>query len=255
MKKHILWIGGLLVVGALANTILSWVCARWVDQSIRPRETVEAEPRVTNLWHQLRPPGFPRGVSWFDERVGFGTRTMILYTHDPELSGVTYVGAITFSGWPASAFRGSMWIRVDLSAPRARFSDRLVRNAIPYEPGPNQARARLVPLRPMWIGFVINTTLYGTLLWVLIPGRLALKRLLRRRRGHCESCGFDLQESPTGVCSECGAPANLATADHGPDVLPRAEAVPQDLDRPDSPTQGAGTRERLAQVGHGGPDT
>ncbi len=64
--------------------------------------------------------------------------------------------------------------------------------------------ARVLPWRPLPPGFAINTLFYAALLWLLIPGPFALRRLLRVRRGLCPKCAYPMGESV--VCTECGKP-------------------------------------------------
>ena len=64
--------------------------------------------------------------------------------------------------------------------------------------------ARALPLRPLWRGFAINTVFYGVLLWMLWLSPFAARRLIRRKRGHCIKCGYDLRGTSGGVCPECG---------------------------------------------------
>ena len=61
-------------------------------------------------------------------------------------------------------------------------------------------------LRPIWPGFAENTLFYATLL-VLIPVSFALRRLIRRRRGLCATCGYDLRHAEHEACPECGVTA------------------------------------------------
>lgn len=61
---------------------------------------------------------------------------------------------------------------------------------------------RVLPLRPIWPGFLINTLLYGTSLWMVCTGPFAVRRAIRRRRGRCAHCGYPVGTSP--VCTECG---------------------------------------------------
>ena len=74
------------------------------------------------------------------------------------------------------------------------------------------ANPRVLPLRPLWPGFAVNTLFYAVVLWLLIPGPFVLRRLIRRRRGLCPACAYPMGES--AVCSECGKriPARNVTA-------------------------------------------
>ena len=61
---------------------------------------------------------------------------------------------------------------------------------------------RAVPIRPIWPGFAVNTLFYAAVLWALVCGRFALRRLIRLKRGLCPNCAYSTGESD--VCSECG---------------------------------------------------
>ena len=68
----------------------------------------------------------------------------------------------------------------------------------------NWAEPRVLPLIPIWPGFAINTLFYATILWLVIPGPFALRRLIRRKRGLCVACGYDLSHADHDACPECG---------------------------------------------------
>ena len=57
---------------------------------------------------------------------------------------------------------------------------------------------RVLPLRPIWSGFIVNTLVYAA----LISGAFVLRRFLRVRRGLCPKCAYPMGES--AVCTECG---------------------------------------------------
>ncbi len=61
-----------------------------------------------------------------------------------------------------------------------------------------------LPLRPTWPGFAINTLFYAAILWPLICGPFVLRRLIRRKRGLCVVCGYDLRHADHEACPECG---------------------------------------------------
>jgi hypothetical protein len=70
---------------------------------------------------------------------------------------------------------------------------------------------RGLPLKPLWPGFAANTVLYAAILWLLIPGPFALRRLIRRGRGRCPACGYDLKHAAHESCPECGAGSSSPT--------------------------------------------
>ena len=61
---------------------------------------------------------------------------------------------------------------------------------------------RGLPYRPIWPGFAANTVFYAALFWLPFAP-FALRRMIRRHRGLCLKCGYDLRGSTEG-CPECG---------------------------------------------------
>ena len=61
-----------------------------------------------------------------------------------------------------------------------------------------------LPLRPLWPGIVSNTVVYFAAFWLLFLGPGMLKRMLRRYRGRCPVCGYDLRGTTHERCPECG---------------------------------------------------
>jgi len=80
-------------------------------------------------------------------------------------------------------------------------------------PGQRQVVRPPVPLRPMPLGFAINSVVFGSVPFAMYvalgPGKRAFLRSLHhhrdRRRGRCPSCGYS-REGLAGeaVCPECG---------------------------------------------------
>ncbi len=76
---------------------------------------------------------------------------------------------------------------------------------------------RPLPLRPVPMGFVLNTAIYAiaAALYVL---QIGARRAMRRRRGLCIHCGYDARS--LAVCPECGhacatSPASRVARDAG----------------------------------------
>ena len=110
-------------------------------------------------------------------------------------------------GWPAVGLSYGLDTKVegDLVIPVSRVSGGF---KMGEDRQPVSGFPRVVPLRPIWSGFAINTLFYATILWLVIPGPFVLRRLirrhLRRKRGLCVICGYDLRHAEHEVCPECG---------------------------------------------------
>jgi hypothetical protein len=106
----------------------------------------------------------------------------------------------TLAGWPCKALIGSTGDGAGISE---------VRDAITLE-WPRSVQdcmwPAVLPLRPLWPGFLINTAFYGGVLWLLWCGQGTIRRERRRRRGLCEECGYDRRGDVGSVCPECGKP-------------------------------------------------
>ncbi|MCH8823743.1 MAG: hypothetical protein IH984_09580 [Planctomycetes bacterium] len=63
---------------------------------------------------------------------------------------------------------------------------------------------KMLPIRPIIPGFVANMLLYAATLWLLLVAPWQLRRTIRRKRGLCIQCGYDLRGTDHIVCPECG---------------------------------------------------
>jgi len=63
---------------------------------------------------------------------------------------------------------------------------------------------RLIPLRPIFPGFIINTLVYAAVWFGIFFGVGFVKRVLRRKRGRCVKCSYDLRGEFDRGCPECG---------------------------------------------------
>lgn len=97
-------------------------------------------------------------------------------------------------GWPARA----AWTSSDAFADGANSPA-----VFPRWRGAVLVGSSVLPLRPIWLGLLVNTLFYTSL--VLTPWAVArLWRTRRRRaRGRCVTCGHELGDG-VGVCPECG---------------------------------------------------
>lgn len=78
--------------------------------------------------------------------------------------------------------------------------------------GPNSI-PKILPLRPRYPGFLVNTIFYAAAVALLIAAvrtPWVIRDARRRRRGACADCGYQLGAS--GTCSECGTETARGTA-------------------------------------------
>jgi hypothetical protein len=63
-----------------------------------------------------------------------------------------------------------------------------------------------IPYQPIWMGLLADTAFYGATFWLLVLAPGGIKRAIRRRRGRCMRCGYDLRGLDAAArCPECGA--------------------------------------------------
>lgn len=108
-------------------------------------------------------------------------------------------------GWPRASL-GVVWMRkepITMDAEGMPRRERGVRGGLPmpaqFQRGP---WANRLPIMPMWPGFAVNTFLYAVISGAVLFGPGATKRALRRRRGLCLKCGYDV--AGLQACPECG---------------------------------------------------
>jgi hypothetical protein len=64
---------------------------------------------------------------------------------------------------------------------------------------------RALPLCPILRGLFGDTALFGAGWFALLIAPSVVRRAIRRRRGACVGCGYDLRGTPAGAaCPECG---------------------------------------------------
>lgn len=108
------------------------------------------------------------------------------------------------SGWPLYALEGGIRRNVPRSFGWTQSTQQNfdVVSLITFETSP-LALAIGLPLRPILSGFMMNTLFYALLLWLLFIAPFTARRMIRRKRGQCETCAYPIGASP--VCTECGA--------------------------------------------------
>lgn len=188
-----------VLLGALSNYAIALFCLWWQQgpRTPDPHETAQW------LWNSYARPNPQYGPAYFrDAHSGALGCDFFILAADPAVnpSSVYPCMMITRAGFPVRAFEGMhSWGGVRPSYAWA----------IPIRPfRPNVAWVSVLPLRPMLPGFVINTAVYGGIIWMFIFGPMHMFANARRRwrvmQGRCQSCGYDLRSKFDAGCPECG---------------------------------------------------
>lgn len=105
-------------------------------------------------------------------------------------------------GWPMPALwsKPRVWYEaLDGTRPKLAPEGAIELPLSPFGSG-GSATAKVLPLRPIIGGFLINTLFYTPIWLGLFFGLTAV----RRRRGRCPQCGYDLRRELENGCPECG---------------------------------------------------
>lgn len=209
-----------LAVSALAlvaSPAVAWGCVLW---SPLTRSHPLSEPEAARLMNdhlgEGRPGAAPRGsahggpgwVSAFAAEVtmprpplddgsrgGLG-RAAVSFFRQVRPSADDRKVEVFRAGWPLSCVEGRRTTLGSETSARGLLLVPLDR--IGAKP------MRRVPLLPVWGGLLADTAFFGAVFWLAVPGQIALRRGLRRRRGRCPGCGYDVAHVDHESCPECG---------------------------------------------------
>ena len=239
MKRWIFKLVVFLLLGAIVNVAVAWGCAYWspfplIGSNATPRNSwAEIDPlsaearwlkeRGWQLTSREVPPTTRRlrsvlkairfEIQRFSrsafglERIEFSQRFADAQFHD------NWFGAIevplrwpflsrTRAGWPLLALHGEQQAGVISSGRTLTWQ---YGTAVPFPTfGKQNSSDAILPFRPLWPEFAINTIFYAAILWLLILGPFALRSHIRHKHGHCVNCGYNLRGDFTAGCPECG---------------------------------------------------
>ncbi len=208
MIRRLLMVVTFLLLGAVLNVAVAWGCALWGPM-------VSSGPPGGDLFPKLAPgTSWPRPVpaewpspSYGSWGIGLFMSTGTFGGHNPKDQAVSegrprdYGLSVFRYGVPFRALECQYLSRI--YEPYAR-TDTLMAAVRSPDLISSSRSFGVIPLRPIWPGFAINTLFYTAILWPLICGPFALRRHPRRKRGLCVTCGYDLRGNLSHGCPECG---------------------------------------------------
>jgi len=229
--KRIIRISLCLVLGVVTTVAVAWAMARWSVSTERitedmwpyPPTEIASDEYIALAKYGVRPNEGRKFAKSSVEGWGYRRETYWEITgplFDPAQrgggmsGGFSWVAATHVSGWPCRALRCDE--RVDRASERQsgltyreRYQlfggfdviDHLPEPTPGFEPWPIE---RPIPVRPILPGFIVNTLFYAAIWFgvLFVPG--IAKRAIRRKRGRCVKCGYDLRGDVAAGCPECG---------------------------------------------------
>ncbi len=245
MKRRLLTLAIFLLLGAVVNVAVAWGCAVWISYndlfgtkitwspqgdspSMRWNVSLIQQPGLVSVESEkYHPePNWVGRFAWREERAvrsdsdisptdllpsalnWAGLRqNMLVPELDSEPLPYERLWAIGWGWpWPSLWYEYGVW-----SQPKDRPVHGGMRLPLPLYGQATPEPKRALPLRPILFGFAINTFFYAAILWLLMLGPFALRRLIRRqirrRRGLCPACAYDLRHAEHEACPECGLAA------------------------------------------------
>ncbi len=212
MKRWLAKLVVFLVLGAVVNVAVAWGCAAFA--TIRGQAV--HQPGADD-WMTAGDGSRLAQKRVFIQWLGVGADGLTVYA-----SSITFTSDGLVQNWvsadftgraglPIRCLRGRYVQRARDSAPGfagawplSRFSSPTYAQRAVAPPWQRTGLAFL-PLRPIWPGFAANTIFYAAVLWMLTLGPSTARRMIRRKRGLCINCGYDLRHADHDACPECGA--------------------------------------------------
>ena len=210
MKRRLFKLVLFLLLGAVVNVVVAWGCATSLrPRTLRHRTSSRAEcVAFMANYFDIQPDGSSfngfviRGLS-YQRRVASRSAS------EPwDYNSVVRIE----SGWPLRSLAGEWLCHNSTEARRSWYATAIMNPWL----SDDEQTVNFIPYRPIWPGFAINTLFYAAILWTLTLGPFTARRMIRRKRGHCIKCGYDLRGTEHEVCPECGVAI-------GPPPSPRSQ--------------------------------
>ena len=194
MKRRLFKLALFLILGAIVNVAVAWGCAKWFDWI----EMITLRPTLTNTFDPAawRLDNLPK--SWPDKPSFALTRRTGWFLFTDQMKYLDDEGAFILHDFRFGVPSKSLTCYKLLVSQKSRWTTSW-----------RYANSRLggdypLPLHPIWPGFAFNTIFYATILWLLTLAPFTARRLIRRKRGLCIKCGYDLCGTEHYACPECG---------------------------------------------------
>ena len=220
MKGLLTRLAVFVLLGTIINLAVAWGCAAWSEPPVFDA-FLTADLRRQQWQTEQRRPQLTSDQLWIVRAYrSTGLRVIVIRHQPPEHEPPEHEPPerrllhVHRAGWPTPAFEGRA-INPKLGK-AGQIIDASYVAAFPLptkKTAPGTAAAsdpmiwrsgRVLPVLPIWPGFAINTALYALAAMTIYGLWWIARRRIRRLRGRCLSCGYDLRRDYSTGCPECG---------------------------------------------------
>ncbi len=216
-----------MTLGLATTVAVAWSLAAWLPHThLRWRKNLVGDPaHFITIFEFSRPgmvrrdwrAGYVAGTAlWSDlypmSTLKLGSKTVV---HDRSWGDLpadlahpsrTSTGAEDARGWPLLC----LWCSINEPVIESGVLGSPSRDGIVLSrpsSSTSVANVRILPLRPIWRGLAADAGVYACAWVLVIPTFHIVRAAVRRRRGQCPQCGYDLARHRGAVCPECGGAA------------------------------------------------
>ncbi len=216
MKRWLFILVSCLFLGAATSLVIAWSIAVYVQHRHQTRwnRVIDGYATYYSEWGSREQVNFHGVIVWTVYRFGAAQTGFEL----PE-TNIEWLGKVTapalkpwsmrrilgpeFSqnGWLSFEDMGYGWPRIAMAH---TWLDNTPTGVHQMFPDSIEIGRWNLPNRVVWSGFVVDTAFYA-MIWFALPWSfIQTRRAVRKRRGRCVNCGYDLRGTSGGGCAECG---------------------------------------------------
>ncbi len=211
MKRWITKLVLSLLLGAVINVAVAWGCAQLTSGPLIEQEIRDSD---LSIWRVQMRTGWPNEPYGRSEARAFGKRYEVMAGRIDFANASAPPGWLKGIykewrvGWPLPCLARHTWLSFGKNIPSgygfATGQEERGLVVLPQNGMFAGFRQRRLPIEPVWPGLILNTLFYAVFLWLLWSAPFAARRIIRRKRGHCLNCAYDLRGDSEGGCPECG---------------------------------------------------